>query len=291
MANAILPILITAVYYMLVPVLFSVFRKKPITKDGYKGCTFGFTVCLYLVLLIIAAETGFVGAPSLTAPVIWGIVAYNVGVRILNSRIKLCEKNTSRANSPIPSKNNIIKQAKVNSKAAGGNFGYIAQNVATIYYCIKEHTDLGPTLSQPQLVYASLCIDSAAYLSQGSFLLEDLSNIVCRSSTGCIGMDYMYPKRCCNPLSLDKDEFDLLSCATAALEIEIFLADNNINYHAVIDAVYARYDEIASMIRRTVAQGESSPLFSSIIPTVLALCSDPSFINDVKSASVEYKES
>ena len=64
--------------------------------------------------------------------------------------------------------------------------------------------------------------------------------------------------------------------------VMVFLGGCNIDYHTVIDTVYDHYDEIAAMVRKTVGQGSSSPLFDSICPLVLSLFSDPDFIQIVQ---------
>lgn len=260
-------LILTSVFYCSIPAAFSLLTKKITTPNKVRTIVIIQGVCIFLLFL-------FLGGGNILAAFIWCFIAYKISSAILNRRNLL--------SSPSPNSSDIVLDAVRKSANAGGNFGYIAQNVATIFYCIKEFTDLGHALTKDQLIFAALYIDSISYLEEGSFSAQDIDDIVRFSSLGMIGNAYMYRKNCFNTFSADNDELDHLACATAGIEIEMFLDGCNIDYHTVIDTVYDHYDEIAAMIRKTVGQGSSSPLFDSICPLVLSLFSDPDFIQIVQ---------
>lgn len=164
-----------------------------------------------------------------------------------------------------------------NSFKAGGNVGYIAQNVATIYHCICRYADKENKYTTAQRIYAALLIDSIAYLQSGQISSSELQTSVHAAALRQIGANHFYRQElygiACYP-----DNAHLI-CATADLEVLMFCADSNLDYHSVIDFVARSIGTIESMVHRTLAQGDASPLFSSILPTVLTAFHQPDFLS------------
>ena len=63
----------------------------------------------------------------------------------------------------------------------------------------------------------------------------------------------------------------------------MFCAEARIDYHTVIDHVMSNISQIETMIERTLSQGDSSPLFNSILPTVLGLFHQQDFLSELNA--------
>ncbi|MBO4854056.1 MAG: hypothetical protein J5482_02775 [Oscillospiraceae bacterium] len=167
---------------------------------------------------------------------------------------------------------------------AGGDFGYIAQNVATIYYCICNFADENGELTEDQRIYASLLIDAAAHLKNGSIDPEELQTSVQMANAYEIGGNFFCLHHVYNLFGTDApDKYAELICATADLEVLTLSASSKIGYRAVIDQVMKNIPKIEAMVIKTIEQGVLSPLFENLRPSVLWYFHQPSFLEDVKS--------
>ena len=61
----------------------------------------------------------------------------------------------------------------------------------------------------------------------------------------------------------------------------MFCAEARIDYHTVIDHVMSNISQIEKMVERTLLQGDDSPLFSNILPTVLGLFHQQDFLSEL----------
>ncbi len=200
-------------------------------------------------------------------------------VQRINANLK--ERHDTSPHSGGSPQNHLLARASAAaaSAKAGGNIGYIAQNVATIYHCICRYADKGNKYTTAQRIYAALLIDSIAYLQNGQISSSELQTSVHAAAVHQIGANHFYHQEvygiACYP-----DNADLI-CATADLEVLMFCADSNLDYHSVIDFVARSIGAIESMVHRTLSQGDASPLFDNILPTVLALFHQQDFLSEL----------
>ncbi len=165
---------------------------------------------------------------------------------------------------------------------AGGNFGFVAQNIAAIYYAIPL-TPFGKTLSEDQRLFATGLIDASIYINNGSITSEDIEDCVLMGKTGnvCIGL-YRVQHR---------EMFDLEDNATLVgfamqLEAFIFCADMpKMDYRDIVNAVVQKKGIIASTISKTLQEGTKSSIFPAVMQNTTIMMASPDFQNVVSSYS------
>lgn len=147
-----------------------------------------------------------------------------------------------------------------NAKKAGGNFGYIAQNIATIYYVLNE-SDFGKQLTEDQLLFATALFDTICYINEGTITVDELKDSVVLAKIGHIGISTyqkQYESFCSNT------ENKYLIGLAMQIESLIFTAEMLANYHDVVDEIVKRKTEIAKMINQTLEQGKKCTLYPTI---------------------------
>ena len=167
-------------------------------------------------------------------------------------------------------------------KKAGGNFAWIAQNVAAIYYAVPL-TPFGKTLPEEQRLFAAGLIDAVAYLQEGSLTPQDIQDAVLWGQTGTVGLGF-YNRRH-REMFESEDNQELLGM-TMQLEARFFeLSDAGIDYHDIVDVVVMHKDVIAETIRKTVAEGSRCPIFREVMQNTTIAMASPGFQQLVLSYS------
>ena len=159
-------------------------------------------------------------------------------------------------------------------KKAGGNFAWIAQNVAAIYYAIPL-TPFGKTLSEEQRLFAAGLIDAAAYLREGSLTPQDIQDAVLWGMTGTVGLGFYNRK---HREMFDIEENGNLVGMTMQLEARFFeLSDAKIDYHDIVDVVIMNKNIISRTIERTLAEGTRCSIFPEIMQNTTIALASPDF--------------
>ena len=157
-------------------------------------------------------------------------------------------------------------------KKAGGNFAWIAQNMAAIYYAVPL-TPFGKTLSEEQRLFAAGLIDAAAYLQEGSLSPQDIQDALLWGMTGNVGLGFYTVSH--------RDMFDFeenknLVGLTMQLEARFFeVSDAGIDYRDIVDVVVKEKQVIAKTIERTLAEGSRCRIFPEVMQNTTIALANP----------------
>ena len=166
-----------------------------------------------------------------------------------------------------------IRQRRAMTQA-GGNYAWIAQNMAAIYYAIPL-TPFGKTLSEEQRLFAAGLIDAVAYLQEGSLTPQDIQDAVLWGMTGNVGLGF-YTVSHRNGIEFEENK-DLVGL-TMQLEARFFeLSDAKIDYHDIVDVVIMKKDIISKAIERTLAEGTSCSIFPEVMRNTTVALTSPGF--------------
>lgn len=157
-------------------------------------------------------------------------------------------------------------------RAAGDNFRFVAQNIATIYYVV-DHSPFGATLNNSQKLYATALIDTYAYIAKGTISMEDVAKGV---SYAQAGITVLFPFHRQHGMLYCNEHSDLVHLAMQ-IEAMIFSVDTNLHPNQIIEAVVSHKESIAEMITQTVFQGTSSPLYKNVLKKAAVHLQDPDF--------------
>ena len=160
----------------------------------------------------------------------------------------------------------------------GGNFTFIAENVAAIYRAL-ELTSFGHDLSLGRHLYATALIDTIAYLQSGQFESSDLELAALNATIKRISI--MPYERKVYPMFGDPSYHQELVCLAMQLEAMIAFADNKITYTQAIDIVMSKKDLIESTIHRAVCAPSKLSIFETVQANVDAIVADKSFCDQV----------
>lgn len=163
-------------------------------------------------------------------------------------------------------------------RAAGDNFRFIAQNIATIYYII-DNSQFGSTLNDSQKLFATALIDTYVDISKGNISIEDIVDSV---YYGIAGIVYIFPYSRQNSVFDIREHKDLIN-VTMQLEALIFNIDTNVNPSQIIDEIFLNKDGIDDIINTTIDQGKNSPLYKNMFQKVTAMIEDIYFQQIVTS--------
>ena len=162
-----------------------------------------------------------------------------------------------------------------NAAAAGGNFGFIAQNVATIYYVLGE-LPFGKTIDDDKRLYATGILDAIVYIANGSIAEEDISDCVLCGKVGRVSLGLYYQEH--RDLFDYEENRDLIGL-TMQLEALIFSVSNtDVDYREIVNQVVAQKKTISDMVNRTLKEGKKSPLYQNVLFNVSNWLSDPQIV-------------
>ena len=173
----------------------------------------------------------------------------------------------------------VFKQLK-NAASAGGNFGFVAQNIATLYYAIGE-TPFGKTLDDETRLFATGILDIIAYLNDGTLSPDSVVDSISYGKIGQVSLDFYSIQ---HRRMFDVEDNGVLIGFAMQLEAFIFEASNTgIGYRDIVDQVVSHKSVIANMISKTLAEGKRSPLYPSVMGNVSIWLSDPNIIGLINS--------
>lgn len=164
-------------------------------------------------------------------------------------------------------------RALKNARKVGGNFGYIAQNIATIYFVLKE-SDFGKRLSKDQLLFATALCDTISYVKLGTITIEDLHEAVILSQIGEVRI-FPYSVRH-DSLSNFLENKDIVGLAMQ-IEALIFSAEMIVDYHDVVDSVVSQKNQIEQMINKTLKEGKNCELYPAVFFNISDWLNDNNF--------------
>lgn len=148
-----------------------------------------------------------------------------------------------------------------NFSKIGGNIGYIAQNMATFYYCL-QNSDFGRSLTIPQLSYATALADLGNYYTRWNAdpndYRTDLESALTLPIMSLNGEFYDH--------SSIKVYGDYISLIYTTMEVEaiIFSRDTSTRTDEIFRQITQNKLLIADVINTTMNQGKQSPLYADI---------------------------
>lgn len=147
---------------------------------------------------------------------------------------------------------------------AGGNFAFIAQNVAAIYHATYI-PNFGKSLSEPQRLLTTALLDTQTYLAEGTISVTELLSAVRRV--------------CQEPASASPGQRSVkrLVDLTTQLELMIFQVDTKLDPRDIRTQVTRHLPQISEMIRRTLSDVENCPIYPNVVSNTCIILSDRGF--------------
>lgn len=156
--------------------------------------------------------------------------------------------------------------------AAGGNFNYIAQMIATQYFILTQ-TDYAWMLDEDERMYAVALINASAAARSGDVSMDDLRSAAEDSFISRIHLgDYSQS----HGLWVDT-ELERLCNLVMQIEALAFKSSTPEKEETIVESVIENKTEIVSMVKRTLQQGKNSPLYAQCLPAVTNMINDHVF--------------
>lgn len=135
--------------------------------------------------------------------------------------------------------------ALIKSAFAGGNFGYIAQNVATTYIAVCQYAE-DKKYGTSQLLYATGLIDIIPYIKSGQMSEGRIKTCIKCGDEGIVALNaYM-------------------------------------DYRDIVNSIVSKKKQISKVINKTIKQGVRSPLYPKIESVVSMMLKDEDFLKTVE---------
>ncbi len=155
----------------------------------------------------------------------------------------------------------------------GGNYRYIAENVATIYYII-QNSEFGKKLTEKQLLAGTALIDLMPYIQNQTIRAVELSDALLQADVGEVSISF-FSKR-------HSDMFEQypnkkLVNLVMQLEAMIFRADSNMSNQVIVDAVIGNKSVIQNAIEKVLLEGKEGKCYSTILSRVTDYINDEGF--------------
>jgi hypothetical protein len=165
---------------------------------------------------------------------------------------------------------NSLYSALFGSNYTGDNFTYIAKNMATIYYVIKN-SDFRKNLSERRILYATAYIDTLRYIRKGT-----IEEGVLKASVDLANVGYLvlgdYKKYYQDYSRQMKNE--IFTKFTMQIEVLIFGVDSNLSNMDIVESVYMKRKEIEEEINKTLTEGENSSMYKKVKRNINSLLSN-----------------
>ena len=162
----------------------------------------------------------------------------------------------------------FIRAAK-NMIINGGNYSFIAKNIAMIYYVI-ENSDFGKILSEEQKLFATALCDTYEYLQSGEMSVEDIMETV------FLGTELANPTYGFYGIFEVVDNRNLIN-VTMALEALIFSKHSDLEYQAIVNNVIKNKEKISETINKALVLKEKCDLYNVIYDNVNIWINDKDF--------------
>jgi len=163
---------------------------------------------------------------------------------------------------------------------AGGNYNFIAQNIACIYYVV-DNSYYCVDYDEDHKLFASALMATIAFVSDGSISINELEDAVRFSGTAVIRSGLISVNHGgINDLAHENNRLINMVMQLEALEFSCF---SNMPVRAIINSVINNKQAIIEMIDKTIKEGSACPLYSKIVPFVDASFESEDFRNLVLS--------
>lgn len=173
------------------------------------------------------------------------------------------------------------KQVK-NGMAAGGNFGFIAQNMACIYYVVDNHP-LTKDLPSQNKLYATALFDLIAYLMDGSMDINMIAAGVRAAYHGDIRIGFTTRSHSTMFGVGGNSEYPRLVNTTMQVESMIFMLSNpEFGVDRIIDSVIENKEVIEQMVDKTMAEGDKCNLYNNVFQNVNGYLREESILEIIK---------
>lgn len=176
---------------------------------------------------------------------------------------------------------NMFRALK-NSAKAGGAFGYVAQNIAIIYYVIKE-SKFGKQLNEDQLLFATALCDTEVYIQLGQISIEDIKDAVMYAH---IQKVEIFPYSVIHGSLSDIYKNKYLISLAMQIEALIFNVDSYVNYRDIVDAVIRNKPKITNVINKTLEEKENCNIYPTVFINVTSWIRNADFQNLVLSFDI-----
>lgn len=152
---------------------------------------------------------------------------------------------------------------------SGGNFKFIAKNIATIYYVINN-SEFGKQLPESQKLFATALCDTMAYTFSGKLSEDDIMEAVFTGTVIAEGSRGLYKKY------ENMKNRDLIN-VTMQIEALIFSVDTNVSPTDIINSVINNRKKIATTVNKTLSLGEKCDIYSVVYDNVNIWINDKDF--------------
>ena len=158
--------------------------------------------------------------------------------------------NSVTANDTLFAKlNNIEKMIE-----AGGNFAFIAQNIATIY-CVVKESDVGKQFNEEQTLYATTLFDLMAYINDQEIKISEISDIVNEG----LSLAKILPD--------NQGNAKLIGVALKT-EQKCFELSTNVDISTINNQVVGQLDIISDVIKAILLDPEKSSIYKNVFENV-----------------------
>lgn len=164
--------------------------------------------------------------------------------------------------------------------SSGGNFGFIAKNIATIFYII-DRSQYSKGFTEAQKLYSAALIDVIKYLFDGVISVNDVEKAVTNSMCGIVGINF-YTK----PIGLyDMGKYQNQHLVHMIMQMEMLIlsVSCNYNYRDIVDMVISKKEKIIHTVDAVLARPEKNKSYSEIETITLNQLKDEHFRNIVLS--------
>lgn len=163
--------------------------------------------------------------------------------------------------------------------SSGGNFGFIAKNIATIF-CIVDRSQYSNGFTEAQKLYATALIDVMKYLDD-VISVNDVEKAVTNSMRGIVGIDFYTV-----PIGLyDMGKYQNQNLVHMIMQMEmlIFSVSCKYNYREIVDMVISEKEKIIHTVDATLAQPVKNKSYSELEAITLNQLKNEQFRNIVLS--------
>lgn len=158
---------------------------------------------------------------------------------------------------------------------AGGNYAFIAQNMACIYNVVNEDARTR-FLPEKNRLLATAIFDLMGYLKDGELELMDIEWMMSEAEVGAIAVGF---NRKPHSGLTDTSEYKDLVNLTMQVETSIFfLAEPDLGGEDIMQSVLQRKDLITKVIEGTIAEGQQCRLYNDVRANIDLYLSDPDLI-------------
>lgn len=159
-------------------------------------------------------------------------------------------------------------KAIINMIRAGGNFGYVAQNVATIYNVITNSPSL-QTINYKQTLFAVALCDLTSYYKKGLLQIEDAAYAV---DAACLGCLLTNSNIITHSDTSDDCMPELLVNLTMELLLIVYCLDTRHDESIIMQSILENKDKIRKTIDKELKKGSKGSLYKDVYRNIHIYC-------------------